>query len=522
MKIKTNVNRAGGMAINWITIFVQILVSLFFVPFFLKTVGDKQYGLYAFSNSLIAWIDTLLIAIAAAYHKFLTREKKNHGEYGEARACGVFFIIFLIIAVLMTILGLGFDALLYFDVIKLNEYTLYEKNQICLIILMSILSSFVSTILTVRKSYYYYKQKYIFVYSVGFVQIVVQTALSFVLLKLGYGVIAVAAVHFGVAILSSLVLGMFSKLYLKEIISINPISEEDKMARKKLFVEILVFSSFVIITTVVDTINKSLDKTILGFYNANSIANYQLAYTIPSYLISITSIVSIVFEKRLNDAYYNGRGIEEVNEVYLRVSNIQTIITMLIVGGFIVCGKEFVFLWLDDTRIQVFYVCCIFMLIYSLTCCNRLALSCRFVQNKHKKAALIYLAIAIFNVALSLLLVNLVNKEDALWACVAGTAITYIIGQWIIMQIYDKKVTKINTTAFFLRYCSYLFITLTIDLVIIRFFNLISVDNLVVSLVVKGSLFAIIYLTIAYFINRKPAKEMQARIVNYLSRRKKN
>ena len=162
------------------------------------------------------------------------------------------------------------------------------------------------------------------------------------------------------------------------------------------------------------------------------------------------------------------------------------------------------------------------MLIYSLTCCNRLALSCRFVQNKHKKAALIYLAIAIFNVALSLLLVNLVNKEDALWACVAGTAITYIIGQWIIMQIYDKKVTKINTTAFFLRYCSYLFITLTIDLVIIRFFNLISVDNLVVSLVVKGSLFAIIYLTIAYFINRKPAKEMQARIVNYLSRRKKN
>ena len=73
MKIKTNVHRAGGMAINWITIFVQILVSLFFVPFFLKTVGDKQYGLYAFSNSLIAWIDTLLIAIAAAYHKFLTR-----------------------------------------------------------------------------------------------------------------------------------------------------------------------------------------------------------------------------------------------------------------------------------------------------------------------------------------------------------------------------------------------------------------------------------------------------------------
>ena len=522
MKTKTNTQRVGGMAINWITIFTQILISLFFVPFFLKTVGDKQYGLYAFSNSLIAWIDTLLIAVGSAYYRFLIREKKNYGEYGEARACGVFFIIFLTIAVLMTGLGLSFDALLYFDVIKLSEYTVSEKNQICLIILMSILSSFVSTILTVRKAHYYYKQKYIFAYSVGFAQIIIQTTLSFVFLKLGFGVIAVAAIHFGISVASSLILGLFAKLYLKEKVSIVPLSEEDKAARKKLFAEILVFSSFVIITTVVDIINKSLDKTILGFYNANSIANYQLAYTIPSYLISFTSIISVVFEKRLNDAYYNGRGIEEVNEVYLRVSNIQTIFTMLIVGGFIVCGKEFVLLWLDDTRIQVFYVCCIFMLIYSLTCCNRLSISCRFVQNKHKRASLIYLAIAICNVALSLLLVNLVKKEDALWACVAGTAITYIIGQWIIMQIYDKKVTKINTTAFFLRYCSYLFITLTIDLVIIRFFNLISIDNLVVSLVVKGSLFTIIYLAIVYFINRKPAKELQARIVNYLSNRKKN
>lgn len=522
MKNRANANRAGGMAINWITIFVQILVSLFFIPFFLKTVGDKQYGLYAFSNSLIAWIDTLLIAVGSAYYRFLTREKKNHGEYGEARACGVFFTIFLIIAILMTVLGLGFDSLLYFNVIQLNEYTIAEKNQICLIILMSILSSFISTILTVRKSYYYYKQKYIFVYSVGFAQIVIQTTLSLLFLKLGYGVIAVAAVHFGTAILSSLVLGLFAKLYLKEKVSIAPISEEDKTARKRLFIEILVFSSFVIITTIVDTLNKSLDKTILGFYNANSIANYQLAYTIPSYLISITSIISIVFEKRLNDAYYNGRGIEEVNEVYLRVSNIQTIVTMFIVGGFIACGKEFVFLWLDDTRIQVFYVCCIFMLVYSLTCCNRLALSCRFVQNKHKRAAFIYLAIAIFNVALSLLLVNLVKKEDALWACVAGTAITYIIGHWIVMQIYDKKITKINTTTFFLRYCSYLFVTLTIDLVIIRFFDLVSIDNLIVSFVVKGSLFTVIYLAIAYFVNRKPAKELQARIINYLSSRKKN
>ena len=520
MATKTNVHRAGGMVINWITIFVQIIISLFFIPFFLNTVGDKQYGLYTFSNSIIAWIDTLLIAIGSAYYKFLTREKKKNGEYGEARACGVFLLIFIITAAIILLLGVGFDCLLYFDVIKLNEYTLSEKNQICLIILMSVFSTFVSTILTVRKSYNFYKEKFIFVYTVGFFQVVVQSAVSVVFLKLGFGVVAVAATHFGVAILTSIILSLYARFFLKEKVSLKPISEEDKIARKHLFIEILIFSSFVIINTVVDTLNKSLDKTILGFYNANSIANYQLAYVIPSYLISFTSIVSIVFEKRLNDAYYNGRGLEEMNEVFLKVSNIQMLFTMLIVGGFIACGKEFVFLWLDDTRIQVFYVCCIFMVLYSLTCCNRAAVSCRRIQNQHIKASLIYLGIAIFNIALSLVLVNLVDKEKALWACVAGTAITYVIGQWIIMQIYDKKVTKIDTVSFFIRFCEYALVAFTLDVVIIRFFGLLEIDNLLASLFIKGGVYLIAYLIIAYFMNIELFRNVKSKIKTFVFRKR--
>ncbi len=504
---KNKVNRLGGFTISWITIICQIVISLFFIPFFLKSVGDRQYGIYSFSNSVIAWLDTLLIAIGSAYYRFLTREKTKNGDYGEARACGVFFKIFIFVSLIVLVLGISFDLLLYFDVIKLKEYAADEKNQICVIILLSILSTFISCILTVYKSYHYYKQKFILVYSVGLTQVVLQAALSILFLKLGFGIITIAAVHFGITILVSILLTILARFVLKEKVSVKLQSPEDKVERRKLMIEILVFSSFVIINTVVDMLNRSLDKTILGFYNADEVTTYQLAYTFPSYLITLTSVISVVFEKKMNDAYYSGRGVEEVNELFLKISKIQTFLTFLIVGGFIACGREFISLWVGESRDQVYFVSCVLMLTYSITCCNRSAISGRRVQNLHIKASFIYLGIAISNIILSLVLVNLFARENAIWACVIGTSSIYIIGHWIIMQIYDKKVVSLNTPRFSLEFAKYLIIAVGLAAACIFFIDWIIKDNLIIKLFAKGSIFVVLYLLLSFLIDYKIIKE---------------
>ena len=503
MKITYKEQKIGGMVLNWATIFIQIIVSLFFVPFFLHIVGDKQYGLYSFSTSIIAWIDTLVVAIASAYFRFLTREKKECGEYGEARACGVFWVIFVFISLLVLVIGISFDALLFFRVIPFRDYNLLEKNQICLIILMSVCSTVISSLLTVRKSYHFYKQKFILVYASSFSQVVLQSLVSYFLLKRGYGVIGVALVHFGVALIFTVALSIISRQFLKQKISIKPQSSDDKQYRKKLLLEILVFSGFIIINTIVETMNRSLDKTILGFYNAYSVSTYQLAYTFPSYLISFTSIISIVFDQQVNEAFFNGKGLEEVNAIYLKVSKLQTIISFLIIGGFIACGKEFVTMWLHESRNEVYYIASILMLIYSITCCNRLGIIARRVQSKHKKASLIYLGIAISNVLFSIFFVNIFSKQSAIWACVLGTGITFIIGHWIIMQIYDKRITGIDVTSFFFTFIKFLFLSLTIDLLSIRTCEVFGISNNLVSFFTKGIVFVVCYI-IGVLVLEKP------------------
>lgn len=519
--MRNNTNRVGGTVINWITIFIQIVISIFFVPFFLKVVGDKEYGVYSFSTSLIAWLDTLMVAVAAAYYKFLTREKKKYGDYGEARACGVFAKIFIAISIIVLLVGILFDLLLFNGVIPLNEYSSTEKNQICIIILMSLLSTTVSCSLTAYKSYHFYKQKFVLIYSFSLAQIIAQTVLSVIFLKNGFGVVAVAAAHFGTALTSTILLSVLSRVFLKEKVVLKSLSNEDKLYRRTLLKEMLVFSIFIVMNTVVDTLNKTLDKTILGFYNADSVATYQLAYTFPAYLIAFTSIVSIVFDQKLNDAYYNGGGVSEMNEIFLKVSKIQTIVCFLIVGGFVACGKEFIFLWLDNTRLQVYIISCIMMVTYSITCSNRLAIMARRVQNKHIKASLIYLGIAAFNVALSLALVNIFPREYAIWSCLTGSVVTYLIGHWIIMQIYDQKIANLSVNKFFFVFIKYLFIAAIVDVVVIRFGELFEINHYIAAFFVKGAAFLLIYLFVVCFAEKELFAQFKYFCKNVFRKRKK-
>lgn len=495
--------RKIGTVISWTTILAQVLISLFFTPFFLKTVGDKEYGLYSFSSSLIAWIDTLVIAIASAYFRFLTREKKKFGDLGEAKACGAFFKIFFVVSILTLCFGLCFDFLIDCNFIKMSEYSSSEISKITTIILMSVLSTSFTSLVTVSKSYIYYKQKYIFVYSISLLQIILQTIFSYIFLKLGFGVVLVSFIHFGFAFLSSIVQIIYSRNSLNIKISIKALSNEEKRYRKLLAKEILVFSSFMLLNTIVDILNKNLDIILLGFYNADAVANYHLALTIPNYLVSITSIISLVYSQRLNEAYFEENGLEKVNDIFLKVSKIQTLITLLLVGGFIACGKEFVFLWLNDSRIEVYIVASTLVLIYSITCSNALSTIARSVQDKHKKASLIYFGIAVFNVVLSLLFLNLFERKYAIYSCLLGTAVSYIIGQWIIMQIYDKKEANLKTGSFFKSFLLRFVFTIFCSVVICILPDLFLKNNNLLAFFIKGFLFFISYACFVFLIDKK-------------------
>lgn len=491
-------NRKGAVAISWITIIVQAVLSIVFTPVFLRTVGDRQYGLYSFATSIIAWLTTLLIAITGGYYKFLTREREKSGPDGEKRADSVFARIYFILAVITLIAGIGFDALLYFGAIPLPEYSITEKNQICILVLMSIISTFVTTAFTAGRNFPYHRQKYIFVYTMSLLEIVISTAISFVVLKLAPGelcVLWVALAHFGSSIFFTFVIASYSKFRLKQEFIPRRKDQAYRQYRKSLTREILVFSCFVIIGVVAEILNRNMDKTILGIVNPDLVANYSLSFTFVSYLVSFTSIIGVVFSKGIVESFYLN-GAESMNPLYLKASKIQSLIACAIVGGFIAVGQEFITIWLKEYREQVYFVAVALLIIYAFPCSQTIANASRQMVNIHHKSALITLMTVLGNIAFSLIFVFILPRDQAILACVIGTAISSFIGDWVVMPLFDTKKTGLNVKKFYVFFLFVIVHTVLGAFVINKVHEIIFPAGLhpIVGLLVKGFLFLFIYL----------------------------
>lgn len=514
---KNKNNRIFGVGISWATMVTQIIVSLLFVPFFLKAVGDRQYGLYTFSSSVIAWLSTFLVAITTGYYKFMTREKKEKGDDGELVCGSVFCNIYIALAFIMLLVGLLFDFLIYKNIINLSEYSINEKNQICILIFLSVISSFITTIFTVQRNHPYYKQKYIFIYVLALLEIITQTIISYLFLKNGYGILTVAFVHFSISVCGTLITVFFSTFLLKQKVKLFTSSQDEKKYRKVLLKEILVFSVFVIANVVASILNSNMDKTLLGFFYADGVANYQLGNTFPSYLASFTLIFTTVSTKRMTDAYYQS-GREEMDKVFIGISKAQTILTMLILGGFFCVGREFLFLWLGEERKIVFVVAVTLLLVNSLTCSNSISSVAKQILDYHKKSSLITLGVVLCNMVLSITFVMLFPKDYAIYGCLLGTIISSVAGDWIIMSIFDAKITKLSMGKFYKTFFLYFAFSLLLAFVINLVFDIsLSGHGKVINLFLKGFIFVLLYGLFVLLLNKKKAldifKNIKKRII---------
>ena len=489
-------NRKIGLVISYATIFVHVLISIFFTPFILRSIGDRQYGLFSFSLSITSWLPILLVAFGSGYTKYLSREKQEKGDIGEHIASGLFFKIFLGIGFLIILAGSILFCLLWFNVIELKEYNNDEHFIICIIILFSFITILITTLLTSFKSFLFYKESYIAVYCSELIGLLFQILVTYLCLRSGLGVISLALVQFSCAILISIYQSIVSICIKKYKMKLILKSDQEKQLTKSLFKEISVFTFFMLINTIVTNINKTMDVTLLGFFNADSVATYQLSYNLSNYMVTLSTAIGIVQTQHMNDVFFSDGGQKAADTIYKKITLQQIFITFLITGGFLSCGKEFVCLWIGEERIDVFYVSLCLFLIHSLTSVGTLSTHNRALQNLHKKASFIILLGSLANFIISFILCSILPRANAIWYCVIGTAISMVLFTGIILNIYDFKYTKLSIPSTIKNYFYVLLIALVSSIapLLIRNFIGENVLNNLSKFFINGFIYVLTFL----------------------------
>ena len=136
-------------------------------------------------------------------------------------------------------------------------------------------------------------------------------------------------------------------------------------------------------------------------------------------------------------------------------------------------------------------------------------------MNKHTFRAILDIALALANVAISIAMVSLLPKEQAIWGVTIGTVFSVICGNWITLNIYNKRVIGLPMGKYFMNlliYISFMIAGVAISYgITLLFTNRFELSNFIKFLVSGGS-FVFVYCILLFVFQRKSVLELLRKI----------
>lgn len=432
-----NVNELkAGSILTYINLLISTIIPLLYTPVMLKILGQEEYGLYSLSNSVIGYLTLLNLGFGNAIIRYVTKYKVENNHEKIEKIVGMFLSIYIVLAVIVCILGFamtGGTGLFFGNGLSPSEI---ERLKVLMVIMT--LSTAVSFPISVLSSVVVSYEKYIFRKMVDGITTIMLPILNLLMLYMGYASIGMALVGLGIQIAYSVIFSV----YCRKVIGVVPKFRGMPFDMLK---EILGFSVFVFLSTLIDMLYWATDKIIIGsMVGTVAVAIYNVGGTFTGMLQNMSSAISGVFGTRINTMVFSNEPIESISEIMIRIGRLQYLVVSFILSGYIVFGRSFIHFWVGDSYILAYYIGLFTMVPLVIPLIQNIAFSTIVAQNKHQFRAYMYAVIAVLNIIGT---VWAIPNYGIIGAAVC-TAIAFVVGNGIIMNIYYYKVTKLNIPLF--------------------------------------------------------------------------
>lgn len=214
--------------------------------------------------------------------------------------------------------------------------------------------------------------------------------------------------------------------------------------------DIAVFSGFIAINMVVDQVNNNLDKLIITRYcGTAATAVYAVGQQLHTYFISFSTAVSSVFTPRIHQLVQDNKDDKArlrtvLTELFVRVGRIQFLILSLVCTGIIFFGKPFIYFWAGPGYDDAYIIVLLLIIPGMVPLTQNLGIEMQRAQNLHKYRSIIYGAMAIGNLAISIWLCQYLGAIG----CAIGTAVAVVLANGLVMNIFYQRRLNIDVTVF--------------------------------------------------------------------------
>lgn len=417
-----------GIILSYVNMLVGNLIPLLYTPIMLQLLGQSEYGLYKLSSTVTSYLTLISLGIGSAVVRYLIDAKIHDGEEGERKVFGLFMIIFRVIAIVTLIVGiwLTFNIQIWYgrslDVDQLFRMRILVFIMVCNTALNFLLSPYISVVNA--------HEKFIFLQSMNIASTCFGPILNLIMLFLGYASIGMAV--------STLVLGILVNIlyliYVRKSMKIIPIYKDISFPLLK---NILRFSFWIFIANVVGQLFNATDTAMIGAIPklaTEGVAVYNIGATFNSIMFSLTTGITSVMAPKINNMVLSGKSVEQLTNLSIKVGRIQCYIMMLVITGFIVFGKPFIYYYAGKGFEEAYWVAILMMIPNMIPLAQTVCLNVVVAQNKHQFRSIVYLFIAIINVIGTWFLMQIMGVVGAAFM----TGIALVIGQGFAMNWFYK------------------------------------------------------------------------------------
>lgn len=468
--------RKAGVLLSYAGELVKILVSLVYTPIMLRLLGQSEYGLYQLVYSVVSYLSLLSLGFGSSYLRFYSRYKAQNDEAGVAKLNGMFMIIFCSISVICILCGsvmIGNIRVIFGTGLTDAEY---ETARILMgMLIINLAMTFPNSVFNCSITAH---EKFLFQKLLILLQNVFSPFLTLPLLIMGYGSIGMVSVttFLTFVLLLSNMFFCFNKLHIRFMFREIQIS---------LLKEMWVFTFFIFLNQIIDQVNWSVDKFLLGrFAGTTAVAVYGVGGQINTLYLQFSTSISNVFVPKVNKIVAESNDNEQLTKLFTKVGRIQFLVLGLVLSGFIFFGDPFIKMWAGKQYSASYAVAILLIAPVTVPLIQNLGIEIQRAKNMHKARSVVYLFIAIANVFISIPLIKLIGSAGA----ALGTAISLIAGNIIFMNWYYHVRIGMNMIYFWKEIAKFipaLIAPCAVGIVIMNFVNITGL--------VKLGVFAVVY-----------------------------
>lgn len=410
---------------------LNTVVAIFLTPILLKYLGVDEYGLYQMVYSVGHYIMILDLGIGTVMVRYISEYRAKKDRIGEENFAALIAIFTMIIAVLVFSAGelLNFNIENIFKNLTTSDY---EKSHIMFNLMV------IQFVFTVVDHYFHgivgAYERFVFSRTLGIVKLVLSFVLNVLFVVLGFGAVGLVMTNTIVIVLLTVVNAwyVFRRLHFK-----IHFHHWDFIIVKPAFGLMLAM----LLQSVVGFVNSSVDKTILGIMCTKAdVSVYSIAASIITLFNTLPTVISGLFQPQVTRMVVHGASKSQLTDLVIRVGRWQFMMCGLLLLGLTFFGMDFLHLWVGHklNHDQLWFTWIIMMVILPFNMVPLVQTVCISILNAYDKRlyrSLILAGMCVINIIVSIILVKWFGPIG----CPIGTALSFLIGYAIILNIYYAK-----------------------------------------------------------------------------------